>query len=121
MGRIMRSMRRLIAALQAALVLAGLLLLAMPVGLACCAGLIDAHGGDCCEAAMTDAMARSCCEGGESALAKRPNHQAPPPAPALAALPVAPWSGSLALPLEAVGTQRPPDGGLFTLHSVLLL
>lgn len=118
----MSSVRRLIAALQAALVLSGLLLLAMPVGLACCAGLVDAHGGDCCEAAMADAMARSCCEGGESALAKRPDHQAPPPALAVAALPVAPWPDSLPAPaVGAVGTQRPPDGGLFTLHSALLL
>ncbi len=115
-------MRRLLAALQSALVLGGLLLLAVPVGLGCCADLIDPHGGDCCEAAITDAMARSCCEGGDAALSKPPDHQTPRPILAAAAIPVEPRAVSGPTPaIEVVGAQRPPDGGLFTLHSALLL
>ena len=115
-------MRCLIAAVQATLVLAGLLLLAMPAGLACCADILELHGEDCCESASGDAMARSCCEGGETAIGGRSAHQGAPPALAIFQLPAARWAN--AQPRaggEALSTQLPPDRDAYALHSVLLL
>ncbi len=115
-------MRRLTATLQATLVLAGLLLLAMPAGLACCAGIVDVHGGDCCESAIADAMARECCEGGETAIGERPEHRGAPPVLAISPLPAALRSSAgLRVADVTASAQFPPDGGLFRLHSALLL
>ena len=115
-------MSRLLAAFQVLAQLAGFFALAVPTNLACCAGAVEAHGEACCKSASFDALARSCCEGGGSQVAMSSDRpQTPPPVVSLAfPLPSEPASAQL---VRFATNDRvvPPDGGLFTLHSALLL
>lgn len=77
-------MHRLMAALEALVLLTALVVVAAPAELACCAGVIPMHGPDCCESVETDASARSCCEGGTAAIAVLAERSTPPSVAALA-------------------------------------
>ncbi len=116
-------MRRLIAALQTTVLLAGFLVLAVPADLACCAGVAEVHGPSCCESAYMDAVAESCCAGDQVPPARLAEPQLSPPPLVSVTLPPAPVLHSVArLPqLGRTADSFPPDGGLFTLHAAFLI
>lgn len=114
-------MNRLVAALQATFLLAGLLILAVPADLACCAGMAEMHGPGCCEAAKIDAVARSCCRGG-AAITARTDPPTPPPSPTVLPPPATLYAaGRPPRPGETATGPLPPGRYLFTLHASLLL
>lgn len=116
-------MNRLVAAFQSIVLLAGLLVLAVPADLACCAGVAEVHGPSCCESADTNALAESCCAGDQGPLALRSEPPLAPLPPVVVALPPAAVLQPVArLPqLDETTHAFPPDGGLFTLHSAFLI
>jgi hypothetical protein len=117
-----RRMSRLIAALQGAFLVCGLLALAIPADVACCAGAMKIHGADCCASATTDRRASSCCEGDGSATTLRSENPAPRFAIALSLLPDSLHaSAPLSPPEEAASNLPPPARRPFRLHAPLLL
>lgn len=120
--RILRSMTHsLAAALQTAVLAISGVALAMPTNLACCSGLVAAHGASCCEASSTDALARACCAGEAGTITLHPDSHVvatPVAAPIPAA---APPLASQARPSRRLAIVPSSHQALFQLHSALLL
>lgn len=93
------------------------------VELACCAGWIALHGGDCCESGAYDAAARACCDG-DSAL-ENADHSRHLPLAMAAAAPAVRTSdrGSLRQNVRPASHRATGDVSpqLYYQHSALLI